>query len=208
MKLRNVLFASAVAALAMTAAACVADDPNPVQDALDAAAEQALAGGLQPGATIVFTGDEFSFTPMEVQAAPGHYFATFTNVGAIKHDITFADGTQVVAEPGEVVEFELDVPPEGLSFICEIPGHADAGMVGEIFTGTAPAVDLVAAAVGADEKIEPDESAPPYAPMDPRAPQRGEGPGITLIEGGADGGGDLIDVELVMTERLMTIADG
>ncbi len=208
MKTRHMLFAVSLAALASVAAACIADDPNPIQDALDATAEQALAGGLQPGATIVFTGNEFSFSPMEVQAAPGLYSATFTNVGAIKHDMTFADGTKVVAEPGEVVEFELEVPPEGLGFVCDIPGHADAGMVGEIFTGTAPVVELVSAAVGAEEKIEPDESAPPYVPVDPRAPQRGEGPGITLIEGGADGGGDLIDVELVMTERLMTIADG
>lgn len=200
-----------VVTMAIVASACVPDDPDPVGDAIAAVEEQALAGGLQPGATLVFTGTEFSFSPMTIKAAPGHYNATFTNVGLIKHDITFSDGTQVVAGRGEMVEFELDVPPEGLSFICEIPGHLDAGMFGEIYTGDAPVVDLVTSApptAAANELVAPDPAAPPYALHEPRAPQRGEGPGMTLIEGGAEGGGDLIDVELVMTERLMTVADG
>ncbi len=201
---------ASVAALVLIAPACLADDPDPVGDAMAGLEEQAVAGELQPGDTMIFTGDEFSFTPEEVRAAPGHYNATFTNVGEIRHDITFEDGTTVVADPGETVEFELDVPPDGLSYICEIPGHADSGMVGRIVTGNeSEEVELVVAEGSeAVAVVEPDPAAPPYRRADPQAPARGEGPGMTLIEGGADDGGDLIEVELVMTERLMTVAEG
>ncbi len=201
-----------LAAIGMMAAGCVSDDPDPVGDAMAAVGEQALAGSseLQPGATINFIGDEFSFTPMQVNAEPGRYNATFTNVGTVRHDITFEDGTKIVADPGEAVDFELDVPAEGLPFVCSIPGHADSGMIGSIVTAGTP-VELVSAqepAVAGLDVVEADPSAPPYEPVDPRAPQRGEGPGITLVAGGAPDGGDLIDVELEMTERLMTVAEG
>lgn len=210
MKIRRA--AAFLAVIGLLAASCVADDPDPIGDAMSAVEEQAAAGlsELQPGATIQFVGDEFSFNPMQVNAAPGNYNATFTNVGNVRHDITFDDGTKIVADPGEAVDFEIEVPAEGLPFVCSIPGHADSGMVGSIVTaGTT--VELVSAEVSTAPGVavvEPDPAAPPYDLRDPRAPQRGEGPGITLIPGGAPGGGDLIDVELEMTERMMTVAEG
>jgi len=39
-------------------------------------------------------------------------------------------------------------------------------------------------------------------------PARGEGEGVTLTPGGADDGGDLIEVEMVVEEKLMTVAEG
>jgi nitrite reductase (NO-forming) len=56
--------------------------------------------------------------------------------------------------------------------------------------------------------IQPDSNAPPYVLADPRAPQRGEGPGITLVPGGAPNGSDLIEVELLVEEMPLTIAEG
>ncbi|MGH9132754.1 MAG: multicopper oxidase domain-containing protein, partial [Ilumatobacteraceae bacterium] len=47
-----------------------------------------------------------------------------------------------------------------------------------------------------------------YVLRDPRAPARGEGEGVTLVPGGAPDGGDLIEVEMVIEEKLMTVADG
>lgn len=198
------------AALVLAGGACVADDPE-ATDIVGAIAEQAAAGVVQPGSTIVFTGDEFSFSPPTVLAEPGHYTVLFSNVGSIKHDITFADGTQAVAGPGQTVEVEVDVPPTGIEFICEVTGHADAGMVGAILTsGSPPEMALIGsrAPSGDEDLVEADPSAPAPERVDPAAPQRGEGPGITLVPGGAPGGGDLIDVELVMTERPMTVAEG
>lgn len=204
--------ATLIAVIGLLTASCVPDDPDPIGDALSAVEEQAAGGSseLQPGATIHFIGDEFSFTPMQVNAAPGSYSATFTNVGNVRHDITFEDGTKIVADPGEAVDFDIEVPAEGLPFVCSIPGHADSGMVGSIVTADTT-VELVSAEVSSVPGlavVEPDPAAPLYDLRDPRAPQRGEGPGITLVAGGAPDGGDLIDVELEMTERLMTVAEG
>jgi nitrite reductase (NO-forming) len=56
--------------------------------------------------------------------------------------------------------------------------------------------------------VEADPDAAPYEWRDPRAPARGEGAGITLLPGGAPDGGDLNDVELVVEEKLATVAEG
>ena len=75
-----------------------------------------------------------SSRPMIEVDAPGRYEVTLTNTGAIPHDVTFPDGTHQgdgrrQASPATV---EVDVPAEGLTFICSIPGHAEAGMKGTI----------------------------------------------------------------------------
>jgi nitrite reductase (NO-forming) len=76
--------------------------------------------------------------------------------------------------------------------------------------GAAAAADDSTAGHGgsAEASIEADPDAPPYEPRDPRVPQRGEGEGVTLVEGGAPDGGDLIEVELQVEEKLMTVAEG
>jgi nitrite reductase (NO-forming) len=56
--------------------------------------------------------------------------------------------------------------------------------------------------------IEANPAAAPYEIRDPRVPARGEGEGVTLVAGGAPDGGDLIEVEMVIEEKLMTVAEG
>jgi nitrite reductase (NO-forming) len=119
-----------------------------------------------------------------------------------------------VADPGESVEFEFVVPEGGVAIKCSIPGHEDAGMHGMISTPGAASETTAASAGGhADEQlaaasVEADPNAPAYELRDAVAPKRGEGEGFTLVPGGAPDGGDLIDVELVIEEKLMTIAEG
>ena len=112
------------------------------------------------------------------------------------------------------VEFEFTVPEEGVGFSCTISGHADAGMVGVVNTPASAAAGETAAAAdhaaSTDEfpVVEADPAAPAYIVRDPRAPARGEGDGVTLVVGGAPDGGDLIEVEMVVEEKLMTVAEG
>lgn len=170
-----------------------------------------------PGDTIEFLASEFAFDPPNLVVEPGTYTGVLINDGTIDHDITFGDSEAVVAAPGESVEFQFEVPEEGVDYICSIPGHGDAGMRGRVDTpsssGTASSGDGEAAASdgAADQgfaQVAPNPDAPPYEVRDPRVPARGEGEGVTLVEGGAEGGGDLIEVEMVVEEKLMTIADG
>jgi nitrite reductase (NO-forming) len=208
--------------------ACGEDGPNSttgtpgaanVGDAAAGVGELAVGGAaLQPGATVEFVASEFGFAPTDLVAEPGTYRGLLVNDGAIEHDITFGGGEPIVAAAGETVEFEFTVPEGGTTFICTIPGHEDAGMHGTVSTpgANATATDAAepAAASGghgggpveADVAADPD--APAYALRDPSVPARGEGDGVTLVPGGAADGGDLIEIEMVVEEKLMTVAEG
>jgi len=157
-----------------------------------------------------FVASEFMFAPMDLSAQPGAYVGRLVNNGAIEHDIHFDGADAVVAAAGETVEFDFTVPDEGIAFWCSIPGHREAGMEGFVATPNTPAPeagDAPATAAAADV-VEPNPDAPPYELRDPRVPARGEGDGFTLVPGGAPDGGDLIEVEMVVEERLMTVAEG
>jgi nitrite reductase (NO-forming) len=158
---------------------------------------------------VEFVASEFGFAPMNLLAEPGAYRGALVNDGAIEHDIQVGDGERHVAAAGETIEFEFDVPEGGVEFICTIPGHAEAGMTGVITTPGAPSPAVAGGSDdGTADEVAADPDAPPYELRDPRVPARGEGLGIELIEGGAPDGGDVIDVEMVVEEKLMTVAEG
>ena len=107
--------------------------PNPIESGTPGAAAS-TAPSTHPASDellgdLAFHAFDLGFEPTGVEVdAPGRYAVTFTNDGAVFHDITFADGTVVEANPGESGTAEIVVPEEGLGFICSVPGHADAGM--------------------------------------------------------------------------------
>jgi nitrite reductase (NO-forming) len=194
-------------------AACADDGPNAGTAAgVEGAGTAGPVGDISPGDTVEFVASEFMFAPADFVAEPGTYAGVLINDGDIEHDITFEGGETIVAAAGESVEFEFTVPEEGVRYWCSIPGHEDAGMVGFVSTGTTPSAaaptDDDHAGSAATPAVEANPDAAPYALRDPRPPARGEGEGVTLIPGGAPDGGDLIEVELVIEEKLTTVADG
>jgi nitrite reductase (NO-forming) len=154
----------------------------------------AAAGGEVLG-SLQITSVDLAFNPnkLEVDAA-GRYEVTLKNDGAIGHNITFPDGTVIAADAGKSASAVVTVPDAGLTFLCSVPGHADAGMTGSISVkgtaggaddhgGPAPSTDVVA-----------DPSAPAYTPRDPAAPARLSG--------------TTHDIDLVVEEKEMTVAPG
>jgi nitrite reductase (NO-forming) len=140
---------------------------------------------------------DLGFTPAGVTVpAAGMYEVTLKNTGAAPHDITFPDGTKLDAAPGATGSGTVTIPADGLTFICSIPGHEQAGMTGAISVeGASPAPSgdshggsLPTGAVAADP------NAPPYTPFDPTAP--------ALLPGATH------DIDLVMTEEQLTVAPG
>jgi uncharacterized cupredoxin-like copper-binding protein len=86
-----------------------------------------------PVGTIEVRAFDLGFEPSMVHVdAPGTYTVTFTNDGGVLHDLTFADSTTISAEAHTVATGQVTIPGTGLTFICSIPGHADAGMRGEV----------------------------------------------------------------------------
>jgi len=132
-----------------------------------------------------------SFEPATVDVPePGTYEVTFVNDGAILHDLTFADGTTTKAEPGQSSTIEVVIPEGGTTFICSVPGHADAGMTGTLTVGGegghgGPAPDT---------DVEPDPNAPDPVLYPPAAPP--------LLQGTTH------DIELFIQEKTMTVAKG
>lgn len=215
-KLTRVGVAALLVLTPVATAACADDGPATRTAGAAAgpgagAAAAAPVGDIALDDTVEFYASEFMFAPADFVAQPGTYTGVLINDGTIEHDITFEGGEPVVAAAGESVEFEFTVPEEGVRYWCSIPGHEDAGMVGFVSTGNSEAAapsgdDHVAS--DATPAVEANADATLYALRDPRPPARGEGEGVTLIPGGAPDGGDLIEMELVVEEKLMTVADG
>jgi nitrite reductase (NO-forming) len=152
--------------------------------------------------TITFESFDLGFTPKDqIVEAAGRYTVELKNTGQVPHDITFPGGEQAVAAPGETATVELDVPAEGLTFLCSIPGHAQGGMTGTI-TVTGGSGEAAAPSPAADDHGGPmptgdvaeDPNAPAPVTYDATAPARLEG--------------EVHDIDLVMTEQEMTVAPG
>ena len=152
------------------------------------------AGGGEILGTIEVRAFDIGFEPATVDVAvPGRYLVTFANDGAVLHDLTFADGTVLQADAGQTATAEVIVPEGGMTFLCSVPGHADAGMTGVVTVAGVGGGDGHGGPALATD-VEPDPNAPDYALYPPQAPARMEGA--------------VHDVELVIEEKTMTVAKG
>ena len=167
-----------------------AESPPP---SAGAAAPETVVGEL------TFRAFDLGFEPASLEVEhPGRYSITFMNDGAILHDITFADGTVLQAEPGQSAIGELVVPAEGIGYICSIPGHADGGMDGAITVAGSNPDEVPHSGSGgqpaAGAEVELDPNAPAYLLRDPIAPDLPDR--------------EVHEIELVISEREMTVAPG
>ncbi len=91
-----------------------------------------------PIGEITITAFDLGFEPATITVSEaGTYTVTFVNDGGIFHDVTFADGTVIGAEGHESASGEVTIGPDGMTFICSVPGHADGGMTGEVVVDAA-----------------------------------------------------------------------
>ena len=156
-----------------------------------APAEEATSG------EIVIEAFDMGFTPAAIEVPkPGTYKVEATNAGSVFHDVTFADGTMIDLEAAASADGTVTIPAEGLTFICSVPGHEQAGMTGAVTVAGQTEVgeggDPGGPGPGVD--IQPDPDAPDPVRRDPVAPK---------VATGA-----VQNIEFVMTEREMTVAPG
>jgi nitrite reductase (NO-forming) len=157
--------------------------------------------------TIEIHAVDVAFHPNLITVAKaGRYEVKFTNGGSANHDVTFDDGTAIVAGPGETKTGAVEIPATGIGFHCSVPGHAEAGMTGTVQVGTTaaasptagasatPAGDGHGGAPGQIGDIPPDANAPPYTLYDATAP--------TPLSGTTH------DIDLVVQEKDVTVAPG
>jgi nitrite reductase (NO-forming) len=153
--------------------------------------------------TIKITAADLSFSPKMVTVAEaGAYRVDLANTGAIQHNVTFEDGTTIVAEAGQTASGVVKIPAAGINFTCSIPGHAAAGMTGMVSVGSMP--------MGSSMPGTPTSTALPGggtvgAPVeDPNAPayvlRDAEAPAVLS--------GTIHDVDLPIIETDITVAKG
>jgi uncharacterized cupredoxin-like copper-binding protein len=125
-----------------------------------------------------------AFTPKTINVAAGERVSICLTSPDTDHDLTIptVNNFQVVAPTGPAVCKTLTAPAQAgtHTFICSIPGHEAAGMVGS----------LVVAAPGAPAPGAPDAVAPPAAGQAPAG--GGPGAGLTSLNPLMLGGGLLI----------------
>jgi nitrite reductase (NO-forming) len=139
---------------------------------------------------------DLGFTPsMPMVPAAGTYEVEFHNTGSTLHDVTFADGTKIAAEGGKTATGKVSVPAAGLGFMCSIPGHAAAGMKGEVMVAGAAPVASAAPADGATAAAPvADPNAPKYTLLDATAP--------TILSG------TVHDIDMPIIDKDITVAEG
>ena len=166
------------------------------------ASSGASGSTVAAGGTLEIQAFDLGFKPSQLSvAAPGTYPVKFTNTGAVQHNLTFADGTKIVAEAGHTATGSVTVPAAGITFLCDIPGHAQAGMTGAITVGgssgtSASSSSTSGSSGGSADAATPakDPNAPPYTVFDPTAP--------------AVMTGTVHDLQFPIIERDMTVAEG
>ena len=161
-----------------------------------ASSSQAPAAPGEVLGTIQIRAFDLGFEPAALTVPKaGRYAVKLTNDGGILHDVTFADGTMIDAQAGAAADGEVTIPEGGLTFICSIPGHKDAGMTGKVTIAGATTA-------GGDDhggplpaaNVEADPNAPAPVRYDPTAPK--------LLPGSVH------DIDLEITEQEMTVAAG
>lgn len=158
------------------------------------AASTTTAGGPAVGKLKIDAFD-LGFKPAKLTVdAAGTYEVVFRNAGAILHDVTFSDGMKIVADGGKTASGVVQVPAAGLTFLCSVPGHADAGMKGTIAVAGAAVLPSAAPIVGSAAAPVADPNAPAYALRDPTAP--------ALLSG------TVHDIDLPIVEKDITVAEG
>ncbi len=90
-------------------------------------------GGAQ---SITITATEFKFDPNTINATPGQTInLTLVNKGTARHTFVLKDANvNIGADPGQTATTTFKAPSAAgtYQFICDVPGHADQGMTGQL----------------------------------------------------------------------------
>ena len=93
------------------------------------------SAGEAAGHSIVLSGaDDFKFSPDSLTALSGDVDVTFTNTGFLDHSFVIEgeDFRLLPATQGGTEEASVTLAAGSYTFFCDIPGHREAGMVGQL----------------------------------------------------------------------------
>jgi len=95
-------------------------------------------GANSPTTTAVnVSATEFRFTLSTQSVPPGKVVFTLSNNGKITHDFSIDGKTSATVAPGKTTTLTVRLGAGRLTYLCTIPGHAQAGMKGTLTVGNA-----------------------------------------------------------------------
>ena len=103
--------------------------------ALAACGGGASTGGGATPLNVTVTTTEFKYDPAAINATPGQTInLTVKNIGSVQHSFVFATANvKIIVDPGKSVTQTFTAPAAGTyTFECDIAGHKEAGMVGQL----------------------------------------------------------------------------
>jgi plastocyanin len=92
-------------------------------------------GGTAP-LTVTVTTNEFKYDPAVINATPGQTVnLTVKNIGSVQHTFVLANANvKITVDPGKSVTQTFTAPAVAgtFTFECDVAGHKEAGMVGQL----------------------------------------------------------------------------
>jgi plastocyanin len=91
-----------------------------------------------PGGTLQLAASptEIAFDTKELSSKPGKVTIDFTNPAPLEHDVAIEQNGKEIAKSETIAEgktsVSADLAPGEYTFLCTVPGHAEAGMQGTL----------------------------------------------------------------------------
>lgn len=93
-------------------------------------------GGSPAPLSVTVTTTEFKYDPATINAAPGQTInLTVKNAGTVQHTFVLtAASVKLTIDPGQTVNQTFTAPATAgtYQYECDVPGHKEAGMVGQL----------------------------------------------------------------------------
>jgi plastocyanin len=96
------------------------------------------AGAKGPGGTLQLAADPsaIAFDKTSLTSKPGKVTIDFDNPAPLEHDVAIEQDGKVIAASPRITEgktsVSADLAPGTYTFLCTVPGHAEAGMEGTL----------------------------------------------------------------------------
>jgi manganese oxidase len=145
----------------------------------DSASASGSEGEPEPQVLQVLLKD-LDIEPPTLEAHPGSLTIEVTNQGQTAHNFALEGVATPMLQPGQSATLEVPSLQSGTyEFICEVPGHADAGMRGTLTVGDGGQGTETSAEAGA---MSAEEMAAHDAEVTAQFPAKTEGHGGTVLE--------------------------
>lgn len=102
------------------------------------ATEEPGAGAAGPGGTLQLKASptEIAYDTTELTSKPGKVTIDFDNPAALEHNVAIEQDGKEIAVSETLTEgktsVSADLAPDTYTFLCTVPGHAEAGMQGTL----------------------------------------------------------------------------